>query len=82
MSFEALYAAGEGFFQNYTIPAVVVLGVITVFALKKPKELFKLLLVGLAIGIIFYLITFMTDSMSTGIEQKDTLTHKSDKNIE
>jgi len=82
MNIETLLAAGTTFYQNYTIPAVAILIVIAVLAFKKPKEFFKLLLVGVAIGIIFYLISFMGDSMSTGIEQKDTLTHKSGKNIE
>lgn len=82
MNIETLIAAGITFYQNYTIPAVAILVVTAVIAFKKPKEIFKLLLVGLAIGVIFYLISFMGDSMSTGIEQKDTLTHKSGKNIE
>lgn len=82
MNFESLITAGSAFFQNHTIPAVAILAVIVVIAFIKPKEIFKLLLVGLAIGIIFYLIAFMNDSMSTGIEQKGTLTHKSRENIE
>lgn len=81
MNIETFIAAGITFYQTYTIPAVAILVAIAVIAFKKPKELFKLLLVGLAIGVIFYLISFMGDSMSTGIEQKDTLTHKSGKNI-
>jgi hypothetical protein len=82
MDIETLLAAGITFFQNYTIPAVAIFIVIAVIAFKKPKDFFKLLLVGLAIGVIFYLISFMGESLSTGIEQKDTLTHKSGKNIE
>lgn len=82
MNIETLLAAGIAFYQNYTIPAVAIFVVIAVIAFKKPKDFFKLLLVGLAIGVIFYLISFMGESMSTGIEQKDTLTHKSGENIE
>jgi hypothetical protein len=82
MNIETLIAAGIAFYQNHTIPAVAILVVIAVIAFKKPKEIFKLLLVGLAIGVIFYLISFMSDSMSTGIEQKNVLTHKSGENIE
>ncbi len=82
MDIETLIAAGIAFYQNHTIPAVAILVVIAVIAFKKPKEIFKLLLVGLAIGVIFYLISFMSDSMSTGIEQKNVLTHKSGENIE
>ena len=82
MNIETLIAAGIAFYQNHTIPAVAILVVIAVIAFTKPKEIFKLLLVGLAIGVIFYLISYMGDSMSTGIEQKDALTHKSGKHIE
>ncbi|MBC8316960.1 MAG: hypothetical protein H8E41_03575 [Desulfobulbaceae bacterium] len=82
MDMNTLLAAGITFFQNHTIPAVAILAVVAVMAFVKPKEIFKLLLVALTIGIIFYLISFMSDSMSTGIEHKDTLTHKSGKNIE
>lgn len=82
MNIETLIAAGITFFQNHTIPAVAILVVIAVITFKKPKEIFKLLLVGLAIGVIFYLISFMGDSMSTGIEQKNVLTHKSGEHIE
>ena len=82
MNIETLLAAGITFYQKNTIPAVAIFIVLAVIAFKKPKEIFKLLLVGLAIGVIFYLISFMGESMSTGIEQKDTLTHKSGKNIE
>ena len=82
MNIETFIAAGIAFCQNHTIPAVAILVVIAVIAFKKPKEIFKLLLVGLAIGVVFYLISFMSDSMSTGIEQKNVLTHKSGENIE
>lgn len=82
MNLDTLYAAGIGFFQNHTIPAVAILAVIAIITYVKPKAIFKILLLGAVIGLLFYLISFMTESMSTGIEHKDTLTHKSGKNID
>lgn len=82
MNIETLIAAGIAFFQNYPIPAVAIVVVIAVIAFIKPKEIFKLLLVGLAIGVILYIVSFMVDSTSIGIEQKNTLIQKSDEYIE
>jgi len=71
MNIETLIAAGIAFFRNYPIPAAAIVVVIAVIAFIKPKEIFKLLLVGLAIGVILYLVSFMADSTSIGIEQKN-----------
>ncbi len=82
MNIETLIAAVIDFYHNYPIPAAAIVVGMGITTFIKPKEIFKLLLVGLAIGVILYLASFMADSTSTGIEQKNTLTHKSGKYLE
>ncbi len=58
------------FFSSHTIFAIAIIVALGILAYLKPKVMFKLVIVVLAIGAIVYVISFIVDLTSTGIDEK------------
>lgn len=57
--------------------ALVAAGIVATLFYFKPREMFKLLLFGLFITVIFYFITLFSGTISSGSKQKDQMIYKS-----
>ena len=82
MDWENVIEKGITFFRSHTVVAAIIIVVLCVFGYLKPKEFFKLLLLAAALGVGFYIISLLADSMSSGLQQKDTMMHKSQEVVE
>ena len=60
------------FIQSHPILAIVVVVAFGIVAYLKPKPVFKLIALTLAIGAIGYIVSFLVDLTSTGIDQTET----------
>ncbi len=67
-----------GLYHSHTPVAIGVLVILLVLAVAKPKAATKLLLFALVMGVIFYMLAYLGQSMFTGVQHKDTMIHKSE----
>lgn len=58
------------FFSSHTIFAIAIIVALGILLYLKPKVMFNLVIVGLAIGAIVYVISFVVDLTSIGIDEK------------
>jgi hypothetical protein len=74
MDFNSLVDGGMGFFREHALWAVLTVGVIGAFIYRKPKQMLKLALGGLAVGAIIYVFSFVWDLTSRGIDETEKFT--------
>lgn len=55
--------------QSHPVLAIVVVAVFGIFAYLKPKPVFKLMALALVIGAVGYIVSFLVDLTSTGIDE-------------
>jgi hypothetical protein len=60
------------FVQGHPILAIASVAAFGIFVYVKPKPVFKLMAVVLIVGAIGYVISFVVDLTSTGIDEKTT----------
>lgn len=58
--------------QSHPILAILIVAAFGLFAYVKPKPVFKLMAVVLVIGAIGYVVSFLVDLTSTGIDETTT----------
>ena len=56
------------FFNNYPLWAVMVVLAVVALVYWKPKDMFKLAMASLALGVLIYLFSFLIDLTSQGID--------------
>lgn len=79
MDFEKLVAIGVRFFHSHTVLAILLVVVLLVFSYLKPKQLLKLLIVGLVLGVAFYFLSLTAKTTLTGVQHEEEMIYKSEK---
>ena len=77
MNLDYFITIGRNFFYTHTIIAVSIIVAIAIFACFKPKAMLKLGIFGLVMGVLFYIISLLGGTLSTGVKHTDTLTDRS-----
>lgn len=75
MDFDGLVEAATDFFGNHTLWAVVAVLAVAALAYWKPKDMFKLAMAGLALGVLIYVFSFLVDLTSQGIDETRKFTN-------
>ena len=65
------------FLQTNPVIAVIIGAIVLLLFLSKPKEMFKLVAFCLFLVVVFYCITLLAGTLSTGSDQKDQMIYKS-----
>ena len=65
------------FLQTNPIIAVIIGAIVLLLFFSKPKELFKLIVFCLFLVVVFYCITLLAGTLSSGSAQKDQMIYKS-----
>ena len=69
------------FFQNNLILTILILIGISITAYQKPKIVFQLAVVVLLLGGVIFASTYFGEPLNTGVQQKDKLAYKSEKEM-
>ena len=77
MNLDYFVTIGRNFFYRHTIIAVAIIVAIAVFACFKPKVMLKMGVFVSVMGVLFYIISLLGGTLSTGVQHKDTLTGRS-----
>lgn len=75
MDIDGLLDDTVNFFSVHTLSAVVVVLAIAALAYWKPKDMFKLAMAGLALGVLVYVFSFIVDLTSQGIDETRKFTN-------
>lgn len=67
------------FVQNYPILAIIIIAAFGIWTYLKPKPVFKLLTVVLVIGALGYVVSFLVNLTSTGIDETTTFMSNPEK---
>ena len=65
------------FLQTNPIIAIIIGAIVLLLFFSKPKEMFKLVVFCLFLVLVFYCITLLAGTLSTGTDQKDKMIYKS-----
>lgn len=79
MNFEFLFSALLDFYQQNQVVALLGVSALVGYALWRPKSALRMLVFLVFAAGAFYIATFFTDSLDSGIKQKDQMIHKSDR---
>lgn len=82
MDFNTLVDGGTSFFREHTLWALLTVVAIGALLYWKPKGMFKLSLVGLAVGAIIYVFSFLADLTSRGIDETEKFTTTPDVKVD
>ncbi len=82
MDINSLVDGGISFFRDHTLWAILTVVVIGAFIYWKPKGMFKLVLVGLAVGAIIYVLSFLFELTSRGIDETEKFTTTPDVKVD
>lgn len=77
MDLDSLVRTAVHYFHQYTVVSLVFLAALAVFVFIKPKQAFKAAVFALVIGVMFYVISLVNDSMFSGVQQKDKMIKRS-----
>jgi cytochrome c biogenesis factor len=69
MDIDSLVESGASFFNDHTLWAVLIALVVGALIYWKPKDMFKLAGACLAVGAIIYVLSFLVDLTSQGIDE-------------
>ena len=67
--------------QQHTIITIAIIGTIGVLAYKKPTIFFQIVIVILLFGGVFFATSYLGEPLSTGVQQKDKLAYKTNKEM-
>jgi cell division protein FtsW (lipid II flippase) len=76
MDFEATYTTVYNFFHANQIVTIIISIILALFAYRKPKQFFSFLTFCVGLLVVFYIFTFLNDSMSSGSHSKDNMLNK------
>ena len=71
MDISSLVDGGMSFFREHTFWGVLAVAAIGTFIYWKRKSMLKVALAGLAVGAIIYVLSFLLDLTSRGIDETD-----------
>ena len=74
MDIQDLIESGMSFFREHTLWAALAVLVIGALFYWRPKGMFRLVAAGLVLGAIIYVISFLVDLTSRGIDETQKLT--------
>ena len=67
--------------QDNPIIAAVIVMIVLVLFYSRPKEMFRLVIFCVFMAVVFYFITLIAETLSTGSKQKDQMIHKSQEEL-
>jgi uncharacterized phage infection (PIP) family protein YhgE len=79
MNFERFLNTGINFFQNYPIAVIILVVGLVIVSTAKPKDIYKFLVFAIIMGVIFYIISRLGESTSTGLDNKDEMIQQTRK---
>ena len=79
MDFERFFNLAVNFLQAYPVLAVILVVGVVIVATAKPKDIYKFLVFAVIMGVVFYVISQLGESTSTGLNQKDEMIHQTRK---
>lgn len=82
MNTENLIATILVFFQTHLFISIAVAVLIGVLLFLRPGPMLKILVTLLFLGVIFYFIAIFGGALSTGVDQKEDMIHKTEEIIE
>lgn len=82
MDTKEIYDIIIAFICGHTLIVICSVAALSLFIYYKPKTMFKIMLLALGIGIVFYIISLMGESMFEGVQKKEEMGHKTKKLIE
>lgn len=68
--------------RGRTIIVICLVAALSLFIYYKPKAMFKIMLLALGIGVVFYIISLIGESIFEGVKEKEEMGHKTKKLIE
>ena len=71
MDISSLVDGGTSFFREHTFWGILAVATIGTFIYWKRKSMLKVALAGLAVGAIIYVLSFLLDLTSRGIDETD-----------
>ncbi len=82
MDVDYLVESGVSFSRDHTLWAVLIALVIGALIYWKPKGIFKLASAGLVVGAIIYVLSFLVDLTSRGIDESEKFTTTPDVKVD
>ena len=79
MDFERLLNTGINFLQNHPIAVIVLVVGLVIVSTAKPKDIYKFLVFAVIMGVVFYIISQLGESTSTGLDKKDEMIQQTRK---
>lgn len=67
--------------QDNPIIAAVIVMIVLVLFYSRPKEMFRLVIFCVFMAVVFYFITLIAGTLSTGSKQKDQMIYKSQEEL-
>ena len=71
MDIDYLVESGVSFSRDHTLWAILIALVVAALIYWKPKDMFKLASASLAVGAIIYVLSFLVDLTSQGIDEAE-----------
>lgn len=82
MDIDHFVESGVSFFRDHTLWAVLIALVIGALIYRKPKSMFKLASAGLVVGAIIFVLSFLVDLTSRGIDDAEKFTTTPDVKVD
>ncbi len=82
MDIDYLVESGVSFSRDHTLWAVLIALVIGALIYWKPKDMLKLVSAGLVVGAIIYVLSFLVDLTSRGINEVEKFTTTPDVKVD
>ncbi len=82
MNIDYLFESAASFFRDHTLWAVLIALVIGALIYWKPKDMFKLASAGLVVVAIVYVLSFLVDLTSRGIDETEKFTTTPDIKVD
>ncbi len=82
MDIDNLVESGVSFSRDHTLWAVLIALVIGALIYWKPKDMLKLASAGLVVGAIIYVLSFLVDLTSRGINEVEKFTTTPDVKVD
>ena len=79
MNFERLLHTGINYLQGNPIAVIILVVGFVIVLTAKPKDIYKFLVFAVIMGVVFYIISQLGESTSTGLKQKDDMIHQTRK---
>jgi len=79
MTFENSLNTGLNYLQNHPVVVIILVVGLIIISTAKSKDIYKILVFAIIIGVIFYIISQLEESTSTALKIKDEMIHQTRK---